>query len=135
MDWKQIVNSPWLGLIGLLSLVWGLPGMGEDAVTWRKWFGDMNPGWFWLASGVGGTLTTLWLIVALSAHGRTILHSLRRMFRNRRNVVSDDVTEIKTMSQTEYDELETKSPNTLYFITDREGVEGDGAAEIGETAR
>ena len=89
--------------------------MPEDGVKWRKWAGNMNPHWFWLAAGVGGTLTTLWLVVKVSAHGKTILHALRRMFRNNRNVTSDDVTEIKTVSQAEYD-AGPKNPTTVYFV-------------------
>ena len=115
MDWKKIVNSPWVGLFCLIMLAWSLPGMEEDAVKWRKWTGNMNPHWFWLAAGVGGTLTTLWLVVKVSAHGKTILHALRWMFRNKRNVTSGDVTEIKTVSQAEYD-AGTKNPTTVYLV-------------------
>ena len=89
--------------------------MAEDAVKWRKWTGNMNPYWFWFAAGFGGALTTLWLVVKVSAHGKTILHALRRMFRNNRNVTSDDVTEIKTVSQAEYD-AGPKNPTTVYLI-------------------
>ena len=73
--------------------------------------------WFWFAAGFGGALTkfTLWLVVKVSGHGKTILHAMRRMFRNNRNVTSDDVTEIKTVSQAEYD-AGPKNPTTVYLI-------------------
>ena len=125
MDWKKIVNSPWVGLFCLILLAWSLPGMEEDAVKWRKWTGNMNPLWFGFAAGVGGTLTTLWLVVKVSAHGKTILHALRRMLRNMRNFIRGDVPDIKTLSQAEYDALETKNPTTLYAITGQKKEGGE----------
>ena len=70
----------------------------------------MNPYWFWFAAGYGGALTTLWLVVKVSVHGKTILHAMRRMFRNNRNV-----TETKTVSQAEYD-AGPRNPTTVYLI-------------------
>ena len=86
MDWKKIINRHWSGIFGAFLFLFGVPGLVEDAVTWRKWTGSMNPYWFGVVAGVGGTLMTLWLVVNVSAHGKTILHALRRMFRNNRNV-------------------------------------------------
>ena len=61
MEWRKIITSPWVGLAGVISLVWGIPGMGEDAGVWREWVGTMNSGWHWLATGAGATLVILWL--------------------------------------------------------------------------
>ena len=108
MDWKKITKRPWAAGFGLILLVLGVPGMAEDAVKWHEWTGNMNPHWFWLAAGVGGTLTTQWLVVKVSVHGKAILQALRRMFRNQ---------EIKRVSQAEYN-AGPRNPTTIYLVND-----------------
>ena len=108
MDWKKITKRPWAARFGLILLVLGVPGMAEDAVKWHEWTGNMNPHWFWLAAGVGGTLTTQWLVVKVSVQGKAILQALRRMFRNQ---------EIKRVSQAEYN-AGPRNPTTIYLVND-----------------
>ena len=67
MRWKRIFGSPWLGAIGIISFVWGIPGMFGDAAEWRQWFGIMNPGWFYMAAGIGAVIICLFLLILAGA--------------------------------------------------------------------
>ncbi len=68
MGWKKIFGSPWFGVFGLGSFIWGIPGMLGDATEWRQWSGVMNPGWFYMAAGVGTVLFCLWLVIVIERH-------------------------------------------------------------------
>ena len=68
MHWKSIFGSPWLGVVGIVSSIWGIPGMFGDAAEWRQWFGVMNPGWFYMAAGIGVVLICLWMVIIVERH-------------------------------------------------------------------
>ena len=72
MWWRGIFGSPWLGIVGFVSLVWGIPGMREDAAEWRSWFGVMNTGWFYATAAAGTVLFCFWLLVVVERHWGTI---------------------------------------------------------------
>ena len=68
MNWKSVFGSPWFGVLGLVSFIWGIPGMFGDAAGWRQWFGIMNPGWFYMAAGIGVVLICLWLVIIVERY-------------------------------------------------------------------
>ena len=61
MDWKKLVSSPWFGVIGLVSLILGIPGMQEDAAEWRTWFSAMSAGWQGALVGAGTVMVFLFV--------------------------------------------------------------------------
>lgn len=72
MDWKSVFGSPWLGVVGIVSFVWGIPGMFGDAAEWQQWFGVMNPGWFYMAAGIGIVLICLWMVIIVERHREVV---------------------------------------------------------------
>ena len=66
--WRKLFGSAWLGCIGCVSLIWGIPGMLEDAAEWHRWFRVMNPGWSYAAAAAGGVLLGLWLVILVERH-------------------------------------------------------------------
>ena len=68
MSWKSVFGSPWLGAAGVVSFIWGIPGMFGDAAEWGQWFGVVNPGWFYMAAGIGAVLICLWMVIIVERY-------------------------------------------------------------------
>ena len=69
MDWLQRARgSPWIVVLGIVSSVWGLPGMLDSAATWHRWVGSISTAWSGVLVGAGGMLVVVWLFVKVTNH-------------------------------------------------------------------
>ena len=47
--------------------------MFGDAAEWRQWFGVINPGWSYMAAGIGAVLICLWMMIIVERYRAFLL--------------------------------------------------------------
>lgn len=70
MQWKERLAHPIVAGIGVLTTVWGIPGMVEDGSGWARW-ATMSPKLSAFAAGAGSILLLLYLAAKAEGIMRT----------------------------------------------------------------
>lgn len=94
----------------VVGIVVGVPGLVSDIQTWAGWLAES--GRYIAAALLGAHVTAV-----LFMDGRPYRTWWRRWRKRGRPVRSDAVTDIRTLTQAEYDALDRKDPKTLYLVT------------------